>query len=195
MKAILRPVAGMIRLRRTPHSLPSLLPRSTLPLSLRRPITIQASPPSSSDGKADPPNFEIVDDAPSSSNFASSSRHPFSTISPELGSDSSTVPARLPGSSGLPQPPEISEAKWTRVNHPFDTHAFVSYLEKAGLKSGTSSALMEAVRMMIVKRSDKTRESMMAKEDQENVGAISGLQAIQTLISRLHIYSEQRYRN
>jgi hypothetical protein len=29
---------------------------------------------------------------------------------------------------------------------------------------------MEATRMMIVKRSDKTRESMMAKEDMENVG-------------------------
>lgn len=28
---------------------------------------------------------------------------------------------------------------------------------------------MEAVRKMIVKRSDRTRESMMAKEDMENV--------------------------
>jgi hypothetical protein len=33
---------------------------------------------------------------------------------------------------------------------------------------------MEAVRKMIVKRSDKTRESMMAKEDMENVSIQSG---------------------
>jgi hypothetical protein len=32
---------------------------------------------------------------------------------------------------------------------------------------------MEAVRKMIVRRSDRTRESMMAKEDMENVSDIS----------------------
>lgn len=172
MKSVIRPVAGLIRLRRTPQSRPILHPRSAIPLPLHRPITIQASPPSSTDNKLDPPSFEIVDDAPSTSasNFASSSQHPFSSIPPDPEASSSTLPARLPNSSGLPQPPETSEAKWTRVQHPFDTHAFVSYLEKAGLKSGTSTALMEATRMMIVKRSDKTRESMMAKEDMENVG-------------------------
>jgi hypothetical protein len=76
------------------------------------------------------------------------------------------VPAR---SSTLPQPPILSEVQWTRFQHPFDTHAFVNYLEKAGINTGTSTTLMEAVRKMIVNRSDKTRESMMAKEDMENV--------------------------
>ena len=178
MKAALQSLASTVRLRRSARSIPSLQLRSRLPTTLARPITIQAKPPSPTDNQSDPPNFEIVDDPPSASNFASSSQHPFSTIQPDpeppSGGSTSFVPARLPGGSALPQPPELSEAKWTRVQHPFDTHAFVSYLEKAGLKTGTSTALMEAVRKMIVRRSDQTRESMMAKEDMENVSTAQG---------------------
>jgi hypothetical protein len=174
MRSAIKSIAGTVRLRRSTRSLPSSLQRSTVPSSLCRPITIQAKP-QSPDERNDPPNFEIVDDPPSASNFASSSQHPFSNIQldPEPSSSSLTVPARSSGTSTLPQPPELSESKWTRVPHPFDTHAFVNYLEKAGLKTGTSTALMEAVRSMIVKRSDRTRESMMAKEDMENVSSIS----------------------
>jgi hypothetical protein len=178
MRSALQSVAGTVRLRRSTRSLPSLQYRSSIPRNLTRPITIQAKPPSSTDNQSDPPNFEIVDDPPSASNFASSSQHPFSTIIPDpepsSAGSTSVLPARLPSGSALPQPPELSESKWTRVQHPFDTHAFVNYLEKAGLKTGTSTALMEAVRKMIVRRSDQTRESMMAKEDMENVSTTSG---------------------
>lgn len=169
----------MIRIRRSIHYRPTLLARTTVPFQCLRPITIQASPPSSSDtsdpdSRREPPNFEIVDDAPSvssTSSFASSSQHPFSSIDPDLNSQANdmsgtNVPAR---SSTLPPPPILSEVQWTRFQHPFDTHAFVNYLEKAGINTGTSTTLMEAVRKMIVTRSDKTRESMMAKEDMENV--------------------------
>jgi hypothetical protein len=107
------------------------------------------------------------------SNYASSSQHPFSNITPDpepSSSSTANIPARA---STLPQPPQLSEAKWTRVQHPFDTHAFVTYLEKAGLSTGSSTALMEAVRKMIVRRSDRTRESMMAKEDMENVSDLT----------------------
>jgi len=167
MRSAVQSLAGTICLRRCIRSLPKSIPRSRLPSGLYRPITIQAKP-QSADEINDPPNFEIVDDPPSPSNFASSSQHPFSTIpqDPEPSSSTSVLPARTQASA-LPQPP--SELKWTRVQHPFDTHAFVNYLEKAGLKTGTSTALMEAVRTMIVRRSDQTRESMMAKEDTENV--------------------------
>lgn len=163
----------LVRVRRSASYRPTLLSRAALPSQLQylRRITIQASPPSSSDTPSDreATNFEIVDDAPStsSSSFASSSQHPFSSIEIDPVDMSGTnVPAR---SSTLPPPPILSERQWTRFQHPFDTHAFVNYLEKAGMNTGTSTALMEAVRKMIVTRSDKTRESMMAKEDMENV--------------------------
>lgn len=176
-----------MRVRRSLNARPVTVLRSRAPCSCTRSITIQASPPSSnpetSDDRRDTPNFEIVDDAPatSGSSFASSSssQHPFSAIETEAnphppnegdGAGPSFLPARIPGSpSTLPQPPELSEVQWNRVQHPFDTHAFVNYLEKAGLNSGTSTTLMEAVRRIIVLRTDRTRDIMMAKEDMENV--------------------------
>jgi hypothetical protein len=172
MRSAIQSIASTVRLRRSTKSLPSTLPRTTIPARLYRPITIQAKP-QSHDERNDPPDFEIVDDPPPPPNFASSSQHPFSNIPLDEPSSSTSVIAPRPPSSTLPQP-ELSASKWTRVQHPFDTHAFVSYLEKAGLETGTSTALMEAVRKMIVKRSDKTRESMMAKEDMENVSIQSG---------------------
>jgi hypothetical protein len=55
------------------------------------------------------------------------------------------------------------------MQHPFDTHAFVSYLEKSDLSCGTAETLMEAVREMIVRRGERTRDNMVGKEDMENV--------------------------
>jgi hypothetical protein len=61
------------------------------------------------------------------------------------------------------------------LQHPFDTHAFVSYLEKNGLSSGSAETLMQAVRKIIVRRSEQTRDDMLGKEDMENVSAESSL--------------------
>ncbi|WVR08019.1 hypothetical protein IAU60_005063 [Kwoniella sp. DSM 27419] len=77
--------------------------------------------------------------------------------------------ASLVNASSLPAPPEGSSTYLPRhLQHPFDTHAFVNYLEKSEISRGSSRALMEAVRDMITKRGTQTRRTMVGKEDAEN---------------------------
>lgn len=45
----------------------------------------------------------------------------------------------------------------------------MSYLEKNGLDRETSRALMESVKDMIIKRGKRTRDTMVGKEEAENV--------------------------
>ncbi|RXK37730.1 hypothetical protein M231_04979 [Tremella mesenterica] len=71
--------------------------------------------------------------------------------------------------STLPPLPDLPPPPPTRTQHPFDTHAFVTYLEKSQLEPGVARTLMQAVRELIVRRGDRTRESMLGREDMENV--------------------------
>lgn len=100
--------------------------------------------------------------SPSSSSSSSSSQHPYASIEGvfEKNGESSTVGDNLPAAPEVPLP---------LAQHPFDTHAFVTYLEKSELSPKAARALMESTRQMIVDRSGKTKDKMLHKEDMENV--------------------------
>ncbi|WVQ75058.1 hypothetical protein IAR50_004667 [Cryptococcus sp. DSM 104548] len=121
----------------------------TRPL-LRRPISIQA--PGPSPDNPDYPEPTIITQAPSDS-------------SDQLHYQDSPG---LVASTSLPAPPESPRFTPRHLQHPFDTHAFVSYLEKNGLDRPTARALMESVKDMIIKRGKVTRDTMVGKEEQEN---------------------------
>lgn len=53
-------------------------------------------------------------------------------------------------------------------DHPFDTHAFVTRLEKAGFSSKVAESLMRATRQMLVERSGRAKTDLLHKEDTEN---------------------------
>ncbi|OCF33549.1 mitochondrial protein [Kwoniella heveanensis CBS 569] len=159
-----------LALRRLFRARPILVP-SSIPPQLCRSINIQAPGASSPDSErreaslfepstppiisTPPPQYDNNSD-PSSSSGSSSS----STVSANTS---------LANASSLPAPPEGTPTFIPRhLQHPFDTHAFVSYLEKSNLSRGTSRALMEAVREMIIKRGTQTRNDMVGKEDAEN---------------------------
>ncbi|ODN78547.1 hypothetical protein L202_04163 [Cryptococcus amylolentus CBS 6039] len=127
-----------------------LLLRRAPRASQRRPITIHAPGPST-----DHPDYSeqtIITQAPSDS-----SDHPHYQATPGLVA-----------STSLPAPPESPRFTPRHLQHPFDTHAFVSYLEKNGLDRPTARDLMESVKDMIIKRGKETRATMVGKEEQEN---------------------------
>lgn len=72
--------------------------------------------------------------------------------------------------TSLPAPPQPSPLPLPpHLQHPFDTHAFVSYLEKSELERPTSLALMTAVKELIIQRKHQAIRNMLGKEDMENV--------------------------
>ena len=160
-----------LNLRRSLRFRPQSISQSLLPPLFWRAINIQAQEPnlpSDLPGLPDIP-FAEAPILPSPSSFGS--QHPFAgrQISP-LSSDPSSSRSVV---TTLPFPPE-KVASAPHIQHPFDTHAFVSYLEKADLGRETSRTLMESVRLLITKRGDKTRDDMVGKEDMENVSSSLG---------------------
>jgi hypothetical protein len=85
--------------------------------------------------------------------------------------------------TNLPQPPPSPPPAIPYYQHPFDTHAFVTYLEKSEVEKGTAVVLMESVRELIIWRKTRALERLLDKEDQENVRAsplapLSGLSSV-----------------
>lgn len=154
---IARP-ATQLRLRPSYRSLPRTTPVTLLPPRfISRPISIQApgpiSDPDRRDTESEPP---IITQPP----LASGS-----------GIHSDPTSSNLSAATSLPAPPERPNFTPRYLQHPFDTHAFVSYLEKNGLDRETSRALMESVKDMIITRGKRTRDTMVGKEEAENVSA------------------------
>ena len=125
------------------------------------------------------PGYEIIasDAGPSSS--TSRSQHPFAEAAHEYDQDAAPyeppdpgmgfITHAVPPSDSLPSPPTGPlHTPNTGPQHPFDTHAFVNYLESHGLDLDTSQTVMEGTRSMIIERSARTREKMLAKEELEN---------------------------
>ncbi|RKI36578.1 DUF1640 domain-containing protein, partial [Corallococcus sp. AB049A] len=112
----------------------------------------------SSGPSASSSNSSSINASPSSS----SSQHPYASLEGvfEKNGESSGMTETLPVAPEVPVP---------LAQHPFDTHAFVTYLEKSELSPKAARALMESTRQMIVDRSGKTKERMLHKEDMENV--------------------------
>ncbi|WWC92812.1 uncharacterized protein L201_007771 [Kwoniella dendrophila CBS 6074] len=157
--------SSSILVRRSLQSLPTLIPRQHLPTTSLRRISIQSPNSTGPSEIREPAGYEILHPpvmAPGSSQ---------STSSNNLNSNAAAVSATtgLANATSLPAPPEGSSAFTPRhLQHPFDTHAFVSYLEKNEISRGSARALMEAVREMIIKRGTQTGENMVGKEDAEN---------------------------
>ena len=164
----------LLSLLRSAHARPSLVSAAILPPRLTRGFTITppaGDPPDDSTLDTDTSeqtNFELVSSGSISQHpFASQSNDPSSSFSwsnPDEPSSSTSVVTSLPS-----PPPPIPVPTPPHLQHPFDTHAFVTYLEKSGLTRGTSITLMEAVKGLIVKRTDKARDEMVEKENMENV--------------------------
>lgn len=57
-----------------------------------------------------------------------------------------------------------------RHQHPFNTYAFVSRLEAAGVRPITARTLMEGVRSLTVARSEAARARVLSTEELDNVG-------------------------
>ncbi|WVQ79174.1 hypothetical protein IAT38_001270 [Cryptococcus sp. DSM 104549] len=182
--------AKTLTLRRSAHSRPTPTPTALLPPRFHRSITIQAPGPNSNSDRRDPSHYEIVEpdttNPPGSSGSqfvngytnggdggggggggggSSSFPPPNDSSSPNHTHDSTTG---ITTSTSLPMPPERPSFTPRHLQHPFDTHAFVSYLEKNGLSRGTARALMESVRDMIIKRGTRTGDTMVGKEEMEN---------------------------
>lgn len=134
----------------------------------------------------------------SSSSFASSSSHPFAESVDGLSDSGSSIhdawptdpmaPASAAAEPPIsPSPPEEPDASttavarvalpqpWTtsasvrRTRHPFNSHQFVSSLEKSSVEPESAKALMEGVRDLIVQRTDKAIFKMLSREEMENV--------------------------
>lgn len=162
-----------------------LVARQTRPRLLRPRILFACAIPFRrtvvyADGPADGRAYEIIasDAGPSSSR----SQHPFAEAEHEYDQDAAPyeppidaepgkgfITTATPQSDYLPSPPTGPVfTPTTGPQHPFDTHAFVNYLESHGLDLETSQTVMEGTRSMIVERSARTRERMLAKEELEN---------------------------
>lgn len=184
------PATRLLTLRRATGHRPVIISAAKLPSSLTRWITIR--PPNEAPGEGPGSNSNTNISAPGSSSSASgssdfqlvnhslsisssTSQHPFSEVLSNSGdpsSSSTVVTTSNPHSrsSHLPPPPDdIDPIPPTHFQHPFDTHAFVSYLEKSGLNSGSAVTLMHAVRELIVRRGEITKMNLVGKEDMENV--------------------------
>ncbi|KAK4684488.1 hypothetical protein P7C73_g5686, partial [Tremellales sp. Uapishka_1] len=177
----LLPAIRSVSHRGSIRSLPRRFTAPSLPTAiLRRLITIQAPSLDPSSSQSDR-GYELVSDGYSaSSNFKSSSQHPFASVNPAPSS-----------STTLPPPPETLPIGTPPHHlHPFDTHAFVTYLEKAEISYGTSRALMEGVREIIVNRGERTRKEMVGREDMEN-----GAYLFKAALSELRTELSVRARN
>lgn len=164
MFPIIRPLR-YLTLRRSLKRRPVRVRDNVLPSWLYRPLTIQAPGPISANDNFGPAELHIENQDISASPSSSGSQHPFAERDGSNESSSSRSVATT-----LPSPPEkVSLAPPPHLQHPFDTHAFVSYLEKADLTPTTSRTLMEAVKLLIVRRGEKVRDEMVGKEDMENV--------------------------
>ncbi|TXT13682.1 hypothetical protein VHUM_01049 [Vanrija humicola] len=84
-------------------------------------------------------------------------------MSDSADTDSETSLAVAPVS--LPTPSGVTTR---RARHPFDTHAFVSALERANIDSESAKALMEAARGLITRRADRATGNMLSKEELDN---------------------------
>lgn len=146
-------------------------PRFACAISFRRTIVY-------ADGPSEDKPYEIIasDAGPSSSR----SQHPFAEAADAYDQDAAPYEPPQDAEPGkgfittarsdfLPSPPTGPVfTPNTGPQHPFDTHAFVNYLESHGLDLDSSQTLMEATRSMIVERSAQTRERMLANEEMEN---------------------------
>lgn len=157
-------IRSITRLSTHLHLYPSYrpLPRATPitllpPRFISRPISIQAPGPISDPDRRDTQNEPPIITQPP---LASGS-----------GIHSDPTSSNITTATSLPAPPESPNFTPRYLQHPFDTHAFVSYLEKNGLDRETSRALMESVKDMIVKRGKRTRDTMVGKEEAENVSS------------------------
>ncbi|KAL1411108.1 hypothetical protein Q8F55_002058 [Vanrija albida] len=65
----------------------------------------------------------------------------------------------------LPTPSGVTTR---RARHPFDTHAFVSALERATVSPESAKALMEGARQLITRRADRATGNMLSKEELDN---------------------------
>ena len=187
--------SSYLTLRRSLRHIPSSTHTRRLPPLALRSMTIQAGAPPPSDEANDPSttNFQLV---------SGSSQHPFaSNFSPHSSSSSSSDRATF--STGphegevqegvsvvesLPQPPPPTPPiPVIKLQHPFDTHAFVTYLEKSDIGKDNAVVLMEAVRELIVRRKTRALETMLNKEDMENVrvGLLGCIRTIDSLRRRL----------
>jgi len=166
----------MLCVRRTAKHFSQAVPAARIPQILRRNITIQAAAPDG-DSDASSTNFELVSGRsshPFASNFSesngsSSSSAQSSSSSSDAGNPSTVEPEVMPVVTSLPQPPPSTTTPLPHLQHPFDTHAFVNYLEKSEVKQGTAVVLMESVRDLIIQRKTMALKRMLDKEDMENV--------------------------
>ena len=164
MATIFRPFR-YLTVRRSSQYRPYQIFQSLLPPRLCRLITVQAPGPNSSSDQTGPIDFDDVGTSISTS--PPSYQHPLADRSQPSSSDPSSSRSVV---TTLPSPPDkILSTPPPHMQHPFDTHAFVSYLEKADLVPETARTLMEAVRLLIVRRGEKSRDDLVGKEDMENV--------------------------
>lgn len=149
--------ATHLRLRPSYHSVPRATPITLLPPRFKsRPITIQAPGPIPDPDRRDAQNEPPIITQP--------------PVASGSGIHGDPTSSNITTATSLPAPPESLNFTPRYLQHPFDTHAFVSYLEKNGLDRETSRALMESVKDMIIKRGKRTKDTMVGKEEAENVG-------------------------
>nr|XP_018260295.1 mitochondrial protein [Kwoniella dejecticola CBS 10117]OBR82453.1 mitochondrial protein [Kwoniella dejecticola CBS 10117] len=152
------------RLIRSSTHFRAILPYLTGPLIGTRRITIQAPSPSNDPDRRGNGGSEI-----SYPPVVARSAAEADTGSGPQADETASATAGLANATSLPAPPEGSSAFTPRhLQHPFDTHAFVSYLEKNEISRNSARALMEAVRELIIKRGTRTGKDMVGKEDAEN---------------------------
>ena len=216
---LMRPTP-LLSLRRSMRHLPRAVTNRNIPPALFRNITIQASAPDP-DSDSTSTNFELVSghsSHPFASNYsdassASSSTAQSSGSSSDGGSASTGTPEVIPVVTNLPQPPSSPPTVMPHLQHPFDTHAFVTYLEKSEVKQGTAVVLMESVRDLIIQRKTMALKRMLDKEEMENVSmpvlaippfstflpdicrVTERYTSVQLADDRPHICSERRYQN
>jgi hypothetical protein len=85
---------------------------------------------------------------------------------PQSSSPSSLSPPALVDPSTIQTPPRTS----TYQNPPFDTHAFLSVLEKT-FPTPTARSLMRATRALLVDRIGKVKRDGLTYKDLDNVSA------------------------
>ncbi|WWC73684.1 uncharacterized protein I206_107656 [Kwoniella pini CBS 10737] len=121
-------------------------------------ITIQAPSPNNNPDRRGNGAFQI-----SHPPVVAQAASPSSNSNSQPDEPSTSASAGLANATSLPAPPEGSSGFTPRhLQHPFDTHAFVSYLEKNEISRSSARALMEAVRDMIIKRGTQTGDNMAA---------------------------------
>lgn len=182
---------SLIALRKIPASI-AKGPGCRPPARQSRAITIGTPGPRDADRPGGAP-IGLPPPAPGERGWplsSSSSSHPFADVIPpegfstDAGADSplTASTSKLAESMSDSAEPETglavapvslptpSGVTTRRTRHPFDTHAFVSSLERASVDSESAKALMEAARGLITRRADRATGSMLSKEELDNVG-------------------------